>query len=97
MSPIDIDARTAYRRESMRQNITVGGIIQANDRAERRFRRALGIVTEKGAYGVIAAILIPGERETETVLQRFAWDQIEYAGEAALMPKAEARGKSDAD
>ena len=86
-------------REHRRRLITIGTAVQANEWAPAGIRGCLGIVTDKGDYGVTVAMLMPMSthepgfylptaqpHRTYAVLR---WDHVDFVGETIYQPVEE--------
>ncbi len=67
----------------------VGSVMQANENAPRGLVGKLGIVREKGPYGVV--LYIQGEGD-EIVLH---WPQVDYIGQAEIIPNRKESTETD--
>ena len=71
-------------RDANNLHTVVGSVVQANEAAPKEMIGTLGIVTDKGPYGVTITCPQP---DTKRVSRILSWEQVDYVGPLHLRRK----------
>lgn len=66
-------------RDANNLHTVVGSVVQANASAPDEMIGALGIVTDKGPYGVTISCPRPDAKTMDCIL---SWEQVDYVGQS---------------